>query len=190
MSAPTPTALLDRARAGEAEAFDRLVGQLYGELRALAHAQRRRLGASDTVNTTALVHEAYAKLDGRADGAGRAYTDRAHFFRVAARAMRQVLVDYARGQHAAKRGGTDAALPLDEARLLPAERTAEVVALDEALQRLTTLDPRQSEVVELRYFVGLTIPETADVLGLSPATVKREWTAARAWLHREMTRAA
>src|SRR5690606_13439215 len=121
---------------------------------------------------------------------GAASNDRTHFFRVAAKAMRQVLVDYARRCRAEKRGGSGRPLPLDEARLLPAERTAEVVALDEALVRLATLDPRQGEVVELRYFVGLTIPETADVLGLSPATVKREWTAARAWLHREMTRAA
>jgi RNA polymerase sigma factor (TIGR02999 family) len=187
------TRLLAEARAGDAAALDRLLPLVYDELRALAHRQRLRQGGAETLNTTALVHEAYEKL-ARADAGGAGWNDRAHFFRVAARAMRQVLVDYARAQTAAKRGGEATPLPLDAAEaagaLLPAERAAEVVALDEALGRLTALDPRQGEVVELRYFVGLTIPETADVLGLSPATVKREWTAARAWLHREMTRAA
>jgi RNA polymerase sigma factor (TIGR02999 family) len=189
MTPPAPhevTRLLALAQEGDAAALDRLLPLVYGELRALAHRQRLRQGAAETLNTTALVHEAYEKL---ARGSA-SWNDRAHFFRVAAKAMRQVLVDYARAQTAAKRGGEAPVLPLDEARLLPTERAAEVVALDEALGRLLVLDPRQGEVVELRYFVGLTIPETADVLGLSPATVKREWTAARAWLYREMTRAA
>ncbi|HLT45946.1 MAG TPA: sigma-70 family RNA polymerase sigma factor [Rubricoccaceae bacterium] len=189
MTTPAPhevTQLLAQARAGDAGALDRLLPLVYAELRALAHRQRLRQGAAETLNTTALVHEAYEKLA----HAGTAWSDRAHFFRVAARAMRQVLVDYARARTAAKRGGDARPLPLDEADLLPLERANEVVALDEALGRLSALDPRQGEVVELRYFVGLTIPETAEVLGLSPATVKREWTAARAWLYREMTRAA
>jgi RNA polymerase sigma factor (TIGR02999 family) len=184
------TQLLSRARAGDAAALDALLPLVYDELRALAHRQRRRQGAAETLNTTALVHEAYEKL-ARADAQGATWNDRAHFFRVAAQAMRQVLVDYARAQATVKRGGDTPPLPLDDARaahvLVPAERAAEVVALDEALGRLTALDPRQGEVVALRYFVGLTIDETADVLALSPATVNREWTAARAWLHRAMT---
>jgi RNA polymerase sigma factor (TIGR02999 family) len=187
------TQLLARAGAGDAAALDRLLPLVYDELRALARRQRLRQGGTETLNTTALVHEAYEKL-ARAGEQGAGWNDRAHFFRVAAKAMRQVLVDYARARHTAKRGGDAPALPLDLAEaagtLLSAERADEVVALDEALDRLSALDPRQGEVVELRYFVGLTIPETADVLGLSPTTVKREWTAARAWLHREMTRAA
>ena len=187
------TQLLAQACAGDAAALGALLPLVYAELRALAHRQRLRQGAAETLNTTALLHEAYEKL-ARAEGGGTAWNDRAHFFRVAAKAMRQVLVDYARAQSTEKRGGGAKPLPLDAAAtagaLFPAERAAEVVALDEALGRLSALDPRQGEVVALRYFVGLSIPETADVLGLSPATVKREWTAARAWLHREMTRAA
>ena len=193
MSSPPPhevTRLLALAREGDAAALDRLLPLVYDELRALAARQRRRRGGPETLNTTALVHEAYEKL-ARAEAA---WNDRTHFFRVAARAMRQVLVDYARAQQAAKRGGAATPLPFETAEavgaVVPADRTDEVVALDEALDRLAALDPRQGEVVELRYFVGLTIPETADVLGLSPATVKRDWTAARAWLHREMSRAA
>ncbi|MDX1420728.1 MAG: sigma-70 family RNA polymerase sigma factor [Rubricoccaceae bacterium] len=180
------TQLLAQVREGDPGTLDRLLSLVYDELRALAHRQRVRQGAAATLNTTALVHEAYEKL-ARADAD---WSNRTHFFRVAATAMRQVLVDYARAQATEKRGGPGRPLPFDEGCLVPAERAAEVVALDEALDRLSALDPRQGEVVELRYFVGLTIPETADVLGLSPATVKREWMAARAWLHREMTRAA
>lgn len=178
--------MLARVRDGESGALDRLLPILYDELRALARRQRRR-SSSETINTTALVHEAYEKL-ARQDGG---WSDRAHFFRVAAKAMRDVLVDYARQRKAAKRGGGQPDVPLDEgAALVADERTEEVLALDEALTRLAAIDARQGEVVELRYFVGLTIPETADVLGLSPATVKREWTAARAWLYREISPAA
>ncbi len=180
------TALLEDVRAGREEALDELLPLVYDELRALAHRQRLRQGAAETLNTTALVHGAYEKLV-RAPGD---WNDRAHFFRVAARAMRQVIVDYARAQQAAKRGGDRHAVSLDGIPLVAEARTEEVLALDEALSRLGALDERQSEVVTLRYFVGLTIPETAEVLGLSPATVKREWTAARAWLHREIGRAA
>ncbi|HYE95782.1 MAG TPA: sigma-70 family RNA polymerase sigma factor [Rubricoccaceae bacterium] len=184
------TRLLGEVRDGDPAALDRLLPLLYDELRALAHRQRQRHGAPETINTTALVHEAYERL-GRSAGQ---WTDRAHFFRVAAKAMRHILVDYARRRKAAKRGGDRPPTPLDDVGdsgfFVPDDRADEVVALDEALSRLAALDPRQGEVVELRYFVGLTVPEAADVLGLSPATVKREWTAARAWLHREMTRAA
>ena len=176
---PDVTTLLQRVRDGDDEALGRLVPLVYDQLRALARGQRRRQGAGDTVNTTALVHEAYEKL-ARGNGA---YADRHHFFRVASRVMRSVIVDHARAARAQKRGGDARPLALDEERLVPAERAEEVLALDEALDRLAALSPRQGEVVQLRYFVGLTIPETADVLGVSPATVKREWTVARAWLH-------
>lgn len=183
---PNVTALLEEVRAGRADALAELLPLVYDELRALAHRQRLRQGAAETINTTALVHDAYEKL-ARADGG---WHDRAHFFRVAAKAMRQVIVDYARAQRAAKRGGDRHAVPLDDVPLVAENRTDEVLALDEALGRLSALDARQSEVVTLRYFVGLTIPETAEVLGLSPATVKREWATARAWLHREMSHAS
>jgi RNA polymerase sigma factor (TIGR02999 family) len=189
MAAPPPheiTRLLALAHDGDGAALDRLLPLVYDELRALAHRQRLRQGGAETLNTTALVHEAYLKLAGRADGR---YEDRLHFFRVAARVMRDVLVDYARAQRAAKRGGAPA-LPLDALRLAVAEQAAPILALDEALTRLTALDARQAEVVELRYFVGLTIPEAADVLGRSEATVKRDWTAARAWLYHALSEAA
>lgn len=187
-SDPAVAALLVSARNGNADAFDRLVGQLYGELRRIAHLQRRRLGASDTVNTTALVHEAYARLGGRADG-GADYADRDHFLRVASRAMRNVIVDYARARHAAKRGGAGRDVTL-EPFMVPATPAgldaAEVLSLDRALGDLDRFDAEAARVVELRYFAGLTVEETADVLGLSPATVKRRWTVARAWLHRHL----
>ena len=184
----TPTTLLDRSRQGDADAFDRLVGQLYSELRAVARGQRRRLGAPETVNTTAVVHEAYAKI-GRRDAAP-AFADRAHFFRVAAQAMRDVIVDYARAQGRDKRGGRDRAVSLADigpvadghARLDPDD----VVALDEALGRLARLDAQAARVVEMRYFAGLTIEETSEALALSTATVTRRWAMARAWLYREL----
>ena len=179
------TRLLAQAQEGDRDALTRLIPLVYDELRALAHQQRRR-SSSETLNTTALVHEAYEKLARSKSG----FADRRHFLRVAARAMREVIVDHARAQQRAKRGGGVRPLPLDELRLVPPEQAEQVVALDEALTQLTALDARQAEVVELRYFVGLTIPEAADVLGLSPATVKRDWTAARAWLYHTLSEAA
>ncbi len=185
------TILLDQARDGDPSAFDRLLPLVYDELHRLAHRQRNRQRASETLNTTALVHEAYEKLARQRDRAGDearlGWNDRAHFFRVAAKAMRQILVDHARARRAQKRGGDDVPIALDAVPLAAEERADEILALDEALTCLAGLDARQAEVVELRYFVGLTIEEAAEVLGLSPATVKREWTAARAWLHRAMT---
>ena len=181
------TVLLGRARTGDTAAFDRLVGQLYGELRAIAHAQRRRLGAADTVNTTAVVHEAYAKLGGR-DGVAD-YADRQHFLRVAARAMRDVIVDYARAQHAAKRGGAGRDVRLDDTPTLADPSRfdpAEALSVDAALDALARVDAEAAQIVELRYFGGLTTEETAEALGLSPATVKRRWTIARAWLYRRL----
>ncbi|MEM1054558.1 MAG: ECF-type sigma factor [Bacteroidota bacterium] len=183
-SVPT---LLSRAREGDADAFREVVGRLYGELRQVARSQRRRLSASDTINTTAVVHEAYARLDG---GAGPpALNDRGHFFRVAAAAMRGVIVDYARRQSRQKRGGNERPVPLD--LLGPvADGTAldldQALSLDAALGRLAAVDEETARVVELRYFGGLTIEETAEALALSPATVTRRWTFARAWLRRAL----
>ncbi len=183
---PDVTVLLDRVRTGDAEAFDQLVGQLYGELHAIARAQRRRLGAPETVNTTAVVHEAYAKLGGRQGGVD--FADRTHFFRVAARAMRDVIVDYARARHAAKRGG-GAAVSLDALGPLAAGPfdPTEVLSVDAALAHLERLDAEAARVVELRYFAGLSVDETAEALGLSPSTVKRRWTLARAWLYQHLS---
>ena len=183
------TQLLDRARAGDDDAFSRIVGQLYDELRAVARGQRRRLGASDTVNTTAVVHEAYAKLAGRE--AAPDYTDRAHFFRVAARAMRDVIVDHARAQSAAKRGGRGRPLPLDAPAVrgaagAPAVDLDAVLSVHDAMERLAELDAETARVAELRYFAGLTNEQTGEALALSVATVKRRWTMARAWLSREL----
>ena len=186
------TLLLGQARSGDTTALDRLLPLVYAELHRLAQRQRRRQGAPETLNTTALVHEAYEKLARQAERADADpnWNDRAHFFRVAAKAMRQILVDHARARNAQKRGGEITPLSLDGVPVAAEMRTDELLALDEALGRMTTLDARQAEVVELRYFVGLTIEETAEVIGLSAATVKREWTAARAWLHRAMSDAA
>lgn len=176
------TVLLDRAQAGETGARDQLVALVYDELRSLARRQRGRLSGSATINTTALVHEAYEKLARRDNG----WADRQHFFRVASRAMRDVLVDYARARRTAKRGGGTPDLSYDDRWMVPDDRIDEVLGLDEALVRLAALDARRAEIVELRYFVGLTIAEAAEVLNVSEATVKRDWTVARAWLHREL----
>jgi RNA polymerase sigma factor (TIGR02999 family) len=185
---PSPhevTRLLAAFSAGQHEALDALLPLVYDELRRLAHRQRHHNPAHATLNTTALVHEAYVKLAGRASAS---WEDRAHFYRIAARVMRDILVDYARRQRAAKRGGDRQPVALTDLGELPDVHTEEVLAVDEALRRLEALDPRQGRVVELRYFVGLSIPETAEALGLSESSVKRDWTAARAWLYREMTR--
>ena len=170
---------------GAAEA--RLLPLVYDELRRLAHRQRAR-AAGETLNTTALVHEAFLKLAGHGP-----WENRRHFFCVAARAMRHVLVDYARARQAARRdvrqtARLDDALPfLADAPLFGEHRDEEVLALHDALTRLAALDERMGQVVELRYFAGFSVDETAEALALSPATVKREWATARAWLHRAMT---
>ncbi|MEM8599885.1 MAG: ECF-type sigma factor [Bacteroidota bacterium] len=179
---PDVTQLLAAVQAGDAAALDQLIPLVYEELRALAHQQRLHR-PSDTLNTTALVHEAYEKLV----RGGRAFANRQHFFRVAAKAMRGVLVDHARARQAKKRGGGERPLPLDETRLVPPAQAREVLALDEALTRLEARHARQAEVVTLRYFVGLTIAEAATVLGLSEATVERDWAVARAWLHHTLS---
>lgn len=177
------TDLLYRWRQGDSQALDRLIPLVYQELRSLADHYLRRERPDHTLQSTALVHEAYLRLAG---GTPPALHDRPHFFGIAARLMREILVEHARAEHAAKRGGGACTLALDDA--LDVARPAEVdlLLLDDALNALARLDPRQSRIVELRFFTGLSIDETAEALGISPATVSREWTTARAFLLREL----
>jgi RNA polymerase sigma-70 factor (ECF subfamily) len=157
---------------------------VYEELRRLAHHYLRQERSDHTLQSTALVHEAYLRLAGQNPPQ---WQNRAHFFGIAAHIMRQILVEYARGRGAAKRGGSACRLTLDEAVTLPQQTEVDVVELDRALNELAELDNQQSRIVELRFFAGLTIEDTSEVLGISPATVKRDWVAARAWLYRAMT---
>jgi RNA polymerase sigma factor (TIGR02999 family) len=188
----TIPSLLAELRAGNRDAVDRLLPLVYAELHEVAGRQRRGWRAYDSLNTTALVHEVYLRLAGAST---MAFEDRPHFLRVAARAMRQILLDNAKRRHATKRGGGTRALPLHkiEAALsgnadsMDAEADA-LVALDEALHRLHAHDARQTGIVECRFFGGMTIEDTAAALGISPATVKRGWTMAQAWLYRELAR--
>jgi RNA polymerase sigma factor (TIGR02999 family) len=180
------THLLEQARAGDPDALNRLLPLVYDQLRAVAaralHAER----PGHTLQPTALVHEAYMRLvDQRAP-----WRDRAHFFAIAAQAMHRILVDYARAHRASKRGGAAPRVSLDETADGPAQNVVElddVLEIDEALEALAALDPLEARVVELRYFGGLTIEESAEALNLSPATVKREWRMARAWLYRRLS---
>lgn len=188
MDTPSPhevTHLLDDWSRGDRAAFEKLMPLVYGELHRLAKRYMAREHPGHTLQTTALIHEAYLKLADRPD---KRWQNRAHFFGVAAQAMRLILVDYARAQHRAKRGGEVAFTSLDEAPPVSPERSAEVVALDEALTALAAIDQRKSRVVELRFFGGLTEEEAAEVLGVSPETVKRDWRSAKLWLLRELRR--
>jgi RNA polymerase sigma factor (TIGR02999 family) len=169
-------------RNGNQEALAHMMPLVYNELRRLAHRYLQRERPDHTLQATALVHEAYLRL---VDQRQAQWQNRAHFFGLAAQMMRRILVDHARHQHAAKRGGAEQKLSLDEAVWVSTEHATDLTALDDALTRLAGLDPQQSRLVELRFFGGLTIDETAEVLGVSPATVKREWSLARAWLYRE-----
>jgi RNA polymerase sigma factor (TIGR02999 family) len=179
-SAGDVTGLLAAWSEGRREALDELVPLVYDHLRRLAHAQLRGERRDGTVGTTALVHEAYLRLVGQ----GRARLDsRSHFFSLAARMMRRVLVDEARKRDAAKRGAGEAPLPIDDVAGPSVFDPERLLAVDEVLTRLETLDPRLSRVVELRYYGGLTFEETADALGVSTATAWRDWHVARAWLH-------
>ena len=187
----TVTQLLGQVRAGSTSAFDRLFPLVYSELKERAHAQRRRWQGDETMNTTALIHEAYLKL-AAADEPD--WQSRAHFLAVSARAMRRILIDYARIKRAEKRGGDRAQVTLDEMNLdsgpdLSTERAEALLALDTSLKKLREQDERQSRIVECRFFGGMTIPDTAAVLGISPATVKRGWAMAQGWLYRDMQRA-
>jgi len=180
--------LLAELDGGNRTALDELFPLVYRELSELAHRLRRRWRGDLTLNTTALIHEAYLKL---ADRPLRA-DSRAHFLAVAATAMRHILINYARDRRAVKRGGAADVLPLDETAFVPRQpllstrQAEELLALDEALHALEQIDPRQSRIVECRFFGGMTVEETAAVLGISPRTVKRDWTVAQAWLARRM----
>ena len=168
---------------GDKEALNRLMPLVYQELRQMARYYMRQERADHTLQTSALVNEAYIRL---VDYRKMCWQDRAHLA-VAAQAMRRILVDHARGRARAKRGGEARKVSLDEAATLADGKAAEMVALDEALNGLAGFDPRKSQIVELRYFGGLNIEETAEVIGISPATVKRERNTAKIWLHREIT---
>jgi RNA polymerase sigma factor (TIGR02999 family) len=186
-SPPDVTALLLSWSGGERSAADRLIPAVYDELRRQAARAMRREGHEHTLQTTALVHEAYLRL---VDQQRVQWRNRAHFFGIAAEVMRRVLVDHARARQAAKRGGGAQRITLGDALGVSREsEDADVLALHEALERLALLDPGQARLVELRYFAGLTIEESAEALEVSPATVKREWAVARAWLRRELTTA-
>jgi RNA polymerase sigma factor (TIGR02999 family) len=182
--------LLEAGAPGDAAALDRVFASLYEELAQLARAQRRRWNGNETLNTTVLVHEAYLKLAG---AKGPKWEGRRHFFALAARVMRQVLVNYAEARHAAKRGGKEPVVSLDGAdeALLGHEgpmlqEADQILAVNESLDRLAQVDPRQARIVECRFFAGMSIPETAEALGISDATVKREWQVASAWLYRAL----
>jgi RNA polymerase sigma factor (TIGR02999 family) len=182
-SADSLAELLAQSRDGSAEALERLVPFVYDELRAIAHRQLRAERADHTLSTTALVHEAYLRLvdQRRADWLGRT-----HFFAVAARVMRRVLVDYARRRVAKKRDGAREMIPLDTAVIAVDEQADMLVALDDALSRLGELDQRLVHVVEMRFFAGLTEEETAEVLGVSARTVRNDWVKAKTWLFQDL----
>jgi len=168
---------------GDQAALDKLVPVVDRELRRLAHHYMSRERAGHTLQTTALVNEAFVRLVNRKSVQ---WQNRAHFFGIAAQLMRTILVDHARSHACAKRGGGAGKLELDEALAVSQQKAAEVIALDDALKELALIDPQQSRIVELRFFGGLTVEEAAEVLHVSPATIKREWSSAKAWLYREL----
>jgi RNA polymerase sigma factor (TIGR02999 family) len=178
------TLLLLEWRSGDASALDRLIPLVYDELRRLARQCLRREHAGHTMQTTTLVHEAYLRL---IDASKIPWHDRAHFFAIAAKLMRRVLVDDARKRRVRKRGGESTRISLDEAMVVSRERDAELMALDEALDGLARFSPRKCQVVELRFFAGLNIDETAAALGVSSDIVKREWRTAKLWLKRSLS---
>jgi RNA polymerase sigma factor (TIGR02999 family) len=177
------TQLLLDARTGRREAVDSLFVHLYDELRAIAHQRLRRQRPGETLNTTALVHEAYLRL---IDQTRVGSADRAHFLALASRAMRFALIDYARSRTAQKRGGAGVDLPLDAVHLVADERAADLMVLNEALEQLTRASERLGRLVEYRFFGGLSYEEIAEITGQSVPTLKRDWTRARAWLYRAM----
>ena len=178
------TVLLRKWSEGDASALEQLTPLVYDELHRLAHRHMRRESAGHILQTSALINEAYLRL---VDQPRIQWESRAHFFGIAARLMRRILVDDARKRSAAKRGGSLIQVPFDEATSMANEQAASVAALDNALKTLETVDARQGQIVELRFFGGLSIEETANVLQVSPGTVMRDWTFARAWLRNEMT---
>lgn len=185
MSGQDVTQLLQDWSQGNRAALELLTPIVYDELRRLAQYYMGRENAGHTLQATALVHEAYLRLF---DQRRMQWQNRAHFFGIAAQMIRRILVDHARATRAAKRGGGAVALSLDEALGVAEKKDIEMIALDDALRTLAEVDPQQAQIVEMRFFTGLTIEETAEALGISPATVKRDWVSAKAWLFREMTR--
>jgi RNA polymerase sigma-70 factor, ECF subfamily len=188
MTTPSPkelTQLLVDWSNGDQEAINILMPLVYEELRRLARNYMRRERPGHSLQTSALINEVYLRL---IDQKNISWKNRAHFFGISARLMRQILVDHARSHKYAKRGGDMLKVPLDEAADIGEKRASDIVALDDALKSLAVIDEQQCHIVELRFFGGLTIEETAEVLGLSHATIEREWSMARAWLRREMKR--
>jgi len=183
-SPPEVTQLLVAWGNGDPVAGDELMPLVYDELHRLAHQYMRKERPGGVLQTSALVNEAYLRLIDQKDVQ---WQNRAHFFGIAAQMMRRILVDHARGRQSAKRGGSARLVPLDEGLIVSNERNAEVLALDETLKTLAALDKRKGQIVELRFFGGLSIEETAEVLAVSPGTVMRDWTLAKAWLLREMS---
>jgi RNA polymerase sigma factor (TIGR02999 family) len=181
------TTLLKKWGKGDKGVLKELVPAVYDDLYRMAARRLRHERPDHTLQPTALINEAYLRF---ADQTAIQWQNRAHFFAIAANVIRRILVDHARGRLAAKRGGSGIQVPLDQDLPETAKQQTDVVALDEALTRLADMDAEQSRVVELRYFAGLTIEETAEVMGISPATVKRSWTLSRAWLRRELSRPA
>lgn len=179
------TQLLIEWSNGDKAALDKLIPLIHEELRRLAHHYMSRERPGHTLQTTALVDEAYVRLVNRKDVH---WQNRAHFFAISAQLMRSILVDHARSHAYTKRGGGARKISLDETMIVSQQRAAEVIALDDVLKELASFDPQQSRIVELRFFGGLTIEETAEVLNLSPATIKREWSTAKAWLYRELSK--
>lgn len=180
------TLLLHEWKNGKKEAFDELFPFVFNELKRRASAYLRNEREGHTLQTTALVNEAYMKL---VDKESIEWEDRSHFFAIAANAMRRILVDYARKKKRDKRGGKDADLPLEEAKYISSnEKSVDLVALDEALNELARFDERQAKIVELKYFGGMTNDETAKVLNISNVTVRRDWNLAKAWLHQQITK--
>jgi len=177
------TILLGKISQGDEPAAARLIPLVYGELRRLAGGYMRQERSDHTLQPTALVHEAFLKL---AEQHSIDWQGRAHFFRVAAQMMRRILIDHARGNLREKRGSGERPVPLDEALVFAPEQSMELIKLDEALERLTKIDPRQGRIVELRFFGGLTVEETAEAMGISAKTVKRDWSVAKAWLHGDL----
>jgi RNA polymerase sigma factor (TIGR02999 family) len=178
----TVTRLLVQWTEGNKQAMEELLPLVYDELRRLARSYLQRERVGHTLQSTALVHEAYLRLIDQ----NVSWQSRAHFFGIAAQMMRRILVDHARTRNAAKRGDGACQVPLDESLIADEGRDVNVLALDQALNKLSALDPQQSQIVELRFFGGLSIDDTSEVLKISPATVKRDWAMAKAWLFREM----
>lgn len=177
------TGLLSELSRGNQQAAEKLIPLVYNELKQLARSCMRRERVDHTLQTTALVHEAYLKLVRQQ---ATNWQGRSHFLGIAAQLMRRILIDHARGHLREKRGGIKEVLPLDEALVFTPERSEELVKLDEALKRLSKLDARQSRIVELRFFGGLSVEETAEFLGISAKTVKRDWSVAKVWLYGEL----